>query len=140
MHHLPGPRLGRMRWRPEHPRQPYEFWWSILLGTFRWLAVRFFLSTRAVGMYLDDRTVEADRLDLDADQLLMLQLLEQALQHTGLRPAAHPRVDRVTVAKSPGSSTRFAAVPGHIKHSVGPLQVAEAHIATLNRQELLDTI
>src|ERR1039458_876099 len=33
-------------------------------------------------MYLDDRTVEADRLDLDADQLLMLQLLEQAVQHT----------------------------------------------------------
>src|SRR5450755_1428156 len=75
-------------------------------------------------MYLDDRTVEADRLDLDADQLLMLQLLEQAVQHTGLRPAVHPRVDRVPVAKALGQRTPFAAVLGHIKNSVDHLQVA----------------
>src|ERR1039457_5780987 len=91
-------------------------------------------------MYLDDRTVEADRLDLDADQLLMLQLLERAIQHTGLRPAVHQRVDPVPVAKALGQRTPFAAVLGNIKNSVDHLQVPEAHIASLHRQELLDTI
>src|ERR1019366_3051855 len=62
------------------------------------------------------------------------------LQHTGLRPAVHPRVDRVPVAKALGQRTPFAAVLGHIKNSVDHLQVAEAHIASLHRQELLDTI
>jgi len=40
------PRLRRGRgqrlWPFKHSRQPYEFWWSIRRGTFRWLAVRFF--------------------------------------------------------------------------------------------------
>src|SRR5262252_11145411 len=27
----------------EHPRQPYEFWWSILRETFRWIVGLFFV-------------------------------------------------------------------------------------------------
>src|ERR1035438_9223591 len=91
-------------------------------------------------MYLDDGTVEADRLDLDADQLLMLQLLEQAVQHSGLRPAVHASVDRVPIAKALGQRSPLAAILGHIKNSVDHLQVAEAHVASLHGQELLDTI
>ena len=51
-------------------------------------------------MHFDDRAVEANRFDLHADELLMLQLLEQPIEHTGLRPAVHPGVDRVPGAEA----------------------------------------
>ena len=41
-HQLLGQKTGRTLWLFEHPRQPYESWWSIHLGIFRWLEVRFF--------------------------------------------------------------------------------------------------
>src|SRR5258705_5159021 len=41
-HHRPGREKARTLWLFEHPRQPYESWWSIRLGIFRWLEVRFF--------------------------------------------------------------------------------------------------
>jgi hypothetical protein len=47
-------------------------WCSILRGICRWLAVRFYLRTRAIGMDLHDRAVQAHRFDLDADNLLFL--------------------------------------------------------------------
>jgi len=50
-------------------------------------------------MNLHDRT-QTYRLDLDADQLRALQLGKQPIQHAGLRPAVHARVDRMPVTKA----------------------------------------
>lgn len=40
--HVPAQARGKMSWSVEQPRQPYEFWCPIRLGTFRWTADRFF--------------------------------------------------------------------------------------------------
>jgi hypothetical protein len=50
----------------------FTVWCSILRGICRWLAVRFHLRTRAIEMDLHDRAVQAQRFDLDADNLLFL--------------------------------------------------------------------
>jgi hypothetical protein len=89
-------------------------------------------------MHLDDGAVEADRFDAHADQLLMLQFLEQPIEHPGLRPAVHARVDRVPVAEALRQSAPLAAVLGHVEDRIDDLQIAERHVATLHRQEWLD--
>ena len=40
-------------------------------------------------MDLHDRPVQADRFDLDADNLLFLHLFEQLIQHAGFGPTVH---------------------------------------------------
>jgi len=52
-------------------------------------------------MHLDDRAVEGHRLDLDADDLLLLQVLEKTGQNSRLAPAVHAGVDGVPAPKSP---------------------------------------
>ena len=89
-------------------------------------------------MHFDDRAVEADRFNLHADELLMLQLLKQAIQHAGLRPAVHACIDRVPVAEALGQSTPFAAVLRHVQDRIDNVKVAERDVAALDRQERLD--
>ena len=52
-------------------------------------------------MHLDDGAVQRHRLDLDADDLPALQMLEKPGQNPRLAPAVHARVDGVPAAKSP---------------------------------------
>ena len=59
-------------------------------------------------------------------------------QDTGLGPAVHARVDRVPVAEPFGQSAPLAAMLGHIEDGVDYLQVAQADIAALLGQTVLD--
>ena len=53
-------------------------------------------------MHLHDGGVHFDGFDLDAHDLLALQLLEDVLQHAILGPAIHAGVDRVPRPKTLG--------------------------------------
>ena len=89
-------------------------------------------------MHLDDRAVEADRLDLDADELLMLHFLEQAIEYARLGPAVHARINRVPVAESLRQTAPLAAVLRDVQDRVDDLEVAERDVAALYRQKRLD--
>ena len=91
-------------------------------------------------MYFDDRAVQTDRFDFDAYELLMLQFLEQAIQHPSFCPAIHARVDRVPVAESFGQRSPFTAIFRDVQDRVDDLKVTERDVAALYRQERLDTI
>lgn len=52
-------------------------------------------------MHFDQGAVQRNGLDLDADDLLALQVFEKSAQNPRLAPAVHARIDGVPVAKSP---------------------------------------
>src|SRR5258706_5675114 len=89
-------------------------------------------------MHFDDRAVEADGFDLDAHELLMLQLLEQPIQHSRLRPAIHAGVNRMPPAEALRQRAPFAAVLRDVQDRVHDLEVAERDVAALYRQIRLD--
>jgi len=89
-------------------------------------------------MYFDDRAVEADRLDPDAHELLMLQFLKQPIQHAGLGPTVHASIDGVPVAKALGQRAPLAAVLRDVQDRVDDLKIGERDIAALYRQKCLD--
>lgn len=60
-------------------------------------------------MHDDDGTVQTDRLDVDAHKLLILQLLEPAIELSDLGLAIHAGLDRVPVAEAPGQCPPLAA-------------------------------
>ena len=95
----------------------------------------FFSSPCTVGMYLHAGAVEAQGLDPDPDHLLPLQGLEHAVQNAVLRPPVHARVDSVPVSEVLRQATPLAAVLGHLQNGVEYLQVREADIAPLPRQQ-----
>jgi len=89
-------------------------------------------------MHFDRGRVQGHRFDLDADDLIVLQLREYPIQHAVLRPAVHPRINGVPVAEPLGQTAPFAALLGHIQDRVQHPQIGQAHIAALNRQAVLD--
>jgi len=91
-------------------------------------------------MHLDERAVEADRLDLDAEDLLVPNFPEQAIVDAGLGPADHARIDRVQVAEALREAAQLAAVLSDMQDRVGPLEVAERAAAALRRQQRRDPI
>src|ERR1700690_3250030 len=91
-------------------------------------------------MYFDDRAVEADRLDPDSNELLMLQFLEQSVQHPGLGPTVHSGIDSVPVAEALGQRAPLAAVLRDVQDRVDDLKIGERDIAALYRQKRLDPI
>ncbi len=90
-----------------------------------------FLRADAVGVHFDNGAVETHGLDLEANQLLMLQFFEQSIQHAGLRPAVHSRVDRVPVAEALRQAAPFAAVLRDVQNRVSYLEITERDVATL---------
>ena len=90
-------------------------------------------------MHLDGGRVQFDGLDLDAHDLLPLQLLQDAIQHAGLGPAIHTSVDGVPVAKTLGQPAPLAPLLGHVQQRVEHLQVGKADVASLARKAGLDT-
>ena len=86
-------------------------------------------------MHFDRGRVQGHRFDLDADDLIVLQLREYPIQHAVLRPAVHPRINGVPVAEPLGQTAPFAALLGHIQDRVQHPQIGQAHIAALNRQQ-----
>lgn len=91
-------------------------------------------------MHLHDGAVQRNRLDSDAHDLSMLQLLEHPIQYTHLGPAVHPGIDRVPVAESLGHSAPLAAMLGYIQDRVQHLQVGQADVASLAGQTVLDLL
>ena len=78
--------------------------------------------------------------DPDGQDLLLLQPGKDPVQHTGLAPAVHPRVDGMPVAKMSGQPPPFATVLRHIQQRVEQLQIGHAHIAALLRQTISDAL
>jgi len=91
-------------------------------------------------MHLDDRAVQAHRFDLDAHELLMLQFLEQPIQHAGFCPAVHACIDGVPVAEVFRQAAPLAAVLRDVQDRVDHLKVGERNIPALYRQERFDPI
>ena len=82
-------------------------------------------------MHLDAGAVQAESLDLDADQLVPLELLEHPVQHAVPGPAAHPHVDRVPVAEPLRQAAPLAALLGHVEDRVDDLQVRHLDVPPL---------
>jgi hypothetical protein len=89
-------------------------------------------------MYFDDGAVQANRLDPDAYDLSMLQLLEYAIEHSVLGPAIHARVDGVPIAESLGQPAPLATVLRHVQNRIDYAQIRMADIAALLGQAVLD--
>ena len=89
-------------------------------------------------MDLDACGVQRDGFDPDTHDLRTLQLLEHAIQDASFGPAIHARVNRVPVAEALGHSAPLAAMLSNVQDGIDHLQIAEADIATLNRQAVLD--
>src|SRR6478672_6037379 len=80
-------------------------------------------------MYFDDGAVQANRLDLDAHDLSMLQLLEHAIEHPVFRPAIHPCIDGVPIAESLGQPAPFATMLGRVQDRIDYAQIRMADVA-----------
>src|SRR6185436_461226 len=91
-----------------------------------------------VRMHFDNGAVQAHRLDLDAHDLSMLQLLEHAIEHPVFGPAIHARVDGMPIAESLGQPAPFATVLGHVQDRIDYAQIRMADVAALRGQALLD--
>ncbi len=92
----------------------------------------FFSCPRPVRMHLHDGAVQRHRLELDAHDLLALQMLENPVKHAVLRPAVHARVDGVPVAKAGRQAPPLATVLGHIQNGVENPEVGNADVAPLH--------
>src|SRR5271170_7192709 len=89
-------------------------------------------------MHLDDGGVEFDGSNLDAHDLLALQLLKDAVQYAVLRPAVHAGVNGVPVAETLRQAAPFAPLLGDIEDRVQHREIAQAHIAALPGKTGLD--
>jgi len=90
-------------------------------------------------MHLDGGRVQFHGLNLEAHDLLPLQLFKDVIQYAILGPAIHTSVDGVPVAKSLRQSAPLAALLSHVQQRVEHLQVGKADVASLARQAGLDT-
>jgi len=84
-------------------------------------------------MHFDAGAIQRHGLQLD---LRALQLFERTLQHTGLRPAAHARVNGVPVAEAFGQPAPFTAMLSDVQDRVENLMVGQANVASLARQAI----
>ena len=85
-------------------------------------------------MDLDDGTVQGDGFELHAEDLRVLQLGKDAIQHPALCSTIHARIDGVPVAESRGEPAPFAPLLGDVQDGVQDMQIVERHVATWCRQ------
>ena len=91
-------------------------------------------------MHLHDGRIQTHRLDAYLHQALLLQVREHRVEHTGLGPAVHARVDAVPWAVVTGQGPPFAAVGRHVQDGVDHLEIVQSHIAPLAWQQRGDLI
>ena len=84
-------------------------------------------------MDLDDGTVQGDGFNLHADDLRVLQLCKDAIQHPALRPPIHASIDGVSVAELLRQTAPFAPLLGDVQDGVEHVQIVERHVAALPR-------
>jgi len=89
-------------------------------------------------MHFDSSTVQGHGFDLDADDLIVLQLREYPIQYAALGPPIHASIDGVPIAKPLGQTAPFAALFGDVQDRVQHPQIGQAYVAALNRQTVLD--
>ena len=89
-------------------------------------------------MNLHRSGIQRERLDPDAHQLLGLQWLKNAVQHTVLGPTVHAHVNRVPGAEPLRQPAPLATLFGHIQNCVQNLEVTQTDVATLHWQAILD--
>jgi len=90
-------------------------------------------------MHLDEGRVQFDGLDLEAHDLLPLQLFKDAIQYAVLGPAIHAGVEGVPVAKTLRQPAPLAPLLGYIQQRVEHLQVGKTDIASLAWKAWFDT-
>jgi len=81
----------------------------------------------------DDRTIQRHGLDLHTNDLCLLQLGKDTIQHAALRPPVHACIDRVPVPKLLGEATPFAALLSNVQDRVQDLQIVERDVAAWGR-------
>ncbi len=84
-------------------------------------------------MNLDQSAVQRDRLNLDANDLRLLQLLKHPVQHAAFAPTIHAGVYRVPITKALGQAAPLATLFSHIQNGIQYVKIAQADIATLER-------
>ena len=85
-------------------------------------------------MYLDDRAVQRNSLELDSHYLFPLQVFEYPVEHTVLGPAVHAGVDGVPFAESARQPSPLATLLGHVQDGIENLEVRYAYVASLDGQ------
>ncbi len=91
-------------------------------------------------MHLDDGGIQFDGFDLDAHDLLALQLFKDLIQNAVLGPAIHAGINGVPRAETLGQSAPLAALFRHLQQGDDKLQVGDIDIAALPRQAGLDAM
>ena len=89
-------------------------------------------------MNLDNGTIQRHGFDRDADDLRLLQLGKDAIEHPAFRPPVHARIDRVPIPELLGQAAPFAALLGDVQDRIQHLQIVERDVAALCRQASLD--
>jgi len=79
----------------------------------------------------DAGRIPAHNLDADADDLLVLQLLEDAIQRAALGPAVHAGVNGMPISEALGQSAPRTTLLGDIEQGIQQLQVLQLHITAL---------
>ena len=79
--------------------------------------------------------VKSHRLDLDTDDLSMLQLLEQSIEHPFFDQRFILRVNGVPVAKSLWQAAPFAAVLGHVQNRIENSKIGQADVAAFRGKQ-----
>jgi len=87
-------------------------------------------------MHFNDGAVERDGFNPDPDEFFALQPLKNTVEHAGLAPAVHPRVDRMPVAKARRQSPPFAPLLSDVENRVEHLEIPDTNIAALPRQDI----
>jgi hypothetical protein len=82
----------------------------------------FFLMPGAVRVHPHRGRVQRDGLDLDAHDLLQLQLLEDPVHHAAFRPAVHPRVNGMPVAEPLRQTAPLAAMLSYVEQGIQQLK------------------
>ena len=89
-------------------------------------------------MDLDDGTVQGDGFEPHADDLRVLQLGKDAIQHPALCPTIHARLDGVPGAESLGEPAPLAPLLDDVQEGIEYVQIVERHVAAWCRQTRRD--
>ncbi len=77
-----------------------------------------FLRPGPIWMDFDEGAVQGHGFDLYADDLNLLQLGKEAIEHPTLGPPIHARIDSVPVTKPFGQPVPFAPLLGNVQDGV----------------------
>ena len=91
-----------------------------------------------VGMHLDAGAIQSEAINGYADHMVLLQDLEEAVEHTRIGPTMHPGINRVTLSKMFGQCAPFVIILGEKEDRVDRGQLRNADIPALNRQVWTD--